>query len=146
MRGEQIAACERARHALDLRRKGASYRDIAHSLGVAPSTAYGYVREELDELRREVTETAAELRDVEVQRLDALTSQLFLMLDRSNPSEGARLALALVRVSESRRQLLGLDAPQKIEHSGNLYTIREVSPDCPEWGEPTAKGVSHAAA
>ena len=145
MRGEQIAACERARHALDLRRKGASYRDIAHSLGVAPSTAYGYVREEPDELRREVTETAAELRDVEVQRLDALTSQLFMMLDRRNPSEGARLALALVRVSESRRQLLGLDAPQKIEHSGNLYTVREVSPDCPEWGEP-AKGASHAAA
>lgn len=146
MRGEQIAACERARHALDLRRQGVSYRDIAHSLGVAPSTAFGYVRSELDELRKEAAESASELREIELHRLDALTAKLFAQLDAATPREVSALALAILRLSESRRQLLGLDAPQKVELAGNIYTVRDASPDCAQWGAPTKQEGHDAAA
>jgi IS30 family transposase len=146
MRGEQIAACERARQALDLRRTGVSYRDIAQALGVAPSTAFGYVRAELDALRKEAAESASELREIELHRLDALTAKLFAQLDAATAREVSALALAILRLSESRRQLLGLDAPQKVELGGNIYTVRDVSPDCAEWGAPTKQEGRDAAA
>lgn len=146
MTGEQIAASDRARHALGLRRRGFTFRAIARRLDVSVSTAHGYVSEALADLRREASESAAELRQIEADRLDALTLRLWKALRGSSPGDCARLALALLRVSESRRKLIGLDAPTEVKMTGNMYVVKDASPDTAAWGEPNDQGANHAAA
>lgn len=58
-----IAALDRRIAALDMRRKGASFREIAGALGLSsPGNAYRMVRDELAELREQCQESAAEMR------------------------------------------------------------------------------------
>lgn len=127
-------AAERAAQALDLRLQGSSYREIGRRINVCPATAYNYVASALAEVRGACTEKAEELREVEIQKLDKLEAKLWASLERpTSPAESARVASAVVKVAESRRRLLGLDAPQRIETTGNLYTVVTASPACPDW-------------
>lgn len=130
-----LEATEKAREALELRKTGMGYRQIAKTLGCGLSRAHGYVRAALDELRSQVLENATQLRDLEIQTLDSLQCALFETLNRPE-TDRAKVANAIVRVSESRRKLLGLDSPQRVEMTGNLYTVKEASPDCEAWGKP----------
>jgi len=101
--------------ALELKKSGASYQAIADALGFkARSHAYSLVMEGLADLDALSEESAAELRRVELERLDAMT--LSLWEERSNP----RVTDSLLRISERRARLLGIDAPEKIEHSGKM--------------------------
>lgn len=146
MRGEQpqssateprhIEASERACHALSLRLRGHSYRAVARALGVSLSTAHGYVAEALADLRTHTAEQAQTLRDLEAHKLDRAERFTWRALRSADPADVAKLANTLRSISESRRRLLGLDAPVQVEHTGKLYTVRDASPDCPEWDTP----------
>ena len=147
MRGEQaqrstteprhIEANARAVHALAMRQRGHSYRAIAAKLGVSLSTAHGYVADALAELRTQAREEAQMLRDMEAQKLDMMERYLWRAMRKASAADVAKLANSLRTVSESRRKLFGLDAPVKVETTGNLYTVLAASPDCPAWGQPT---------
>lgn len=134
-----VEAAENVWLALDLRKKRKTYREIAKQLGVSHTQAKRYVDEALNLLRAETLESAEQLRAIEVEALNKLEAQLVERLE-GNPDDQnfAKLAAALVRVSESRRKLQGLDAPQRVEVSGNTYTVREASPDCSTWSAPAA--------
>jgi len=108
---EQIAA--RRVQALNLRKAGASYRAIAQQLGVDVSTAWSDVQAELGALRALATTAAEDVRALELQRLDALTAGLFVKATQQGGD--ARAVMALVRVSDRRAKLLGLDAPVKVQ-------------------------------
>jgi hypothetical protein len=136
---DRAANLERAWQALELRKQRKSYRAIAAELGCSLSTAHGYVKEALDELRKGNTENAQELCDIEVQKLDAIEEALSRRFETADNQAAAKLAGMIIKTMESRRKLLGLDAPQKIATTGNLYTVRDASPDCPEWGQPHAR-------
>ena len=146
MRGEQgqrstteprhIEANARAVHALAMRQRGHSYRAIAAKLGVSLSTAHGYVADALAELRTQAREEAQMLRDMEAQKLDMMERYLWRAMRKASAADVAKLANSLRTVSESRRKLFGLDAPVKVETTGNLYTVLAASPDCPAWGQP----------
>lgn len=122
--------------ALELRKRGKSYRDIANELTCSLSTAHGYVSEALAELRAQVLESAQELREIELQKLDELEDEMRKRLPGADDQDAAKLTSVVVKIQESRRKLLGLDAPQQVEVTGNLYTVREASPACPEWEKP----------
>jgi Sigma-70, region 4 len=136
----RVDAADRDARALELRRAGLNYREIAQQMGVSVATAHKYVTRGLDRTRREPADA---LRDLELERLDALQLALTQVLasqhvtvsggkvirdEHGQPlrDDGPTIAAAqaLVRVQESRRRLLGLDAPVKVD--AKLMTIDQI--------------------
>lgn len=123
---------EHRQQALTLRIQGGSYREIATALGISVGSAYVYVTESLAELRELTTETAKQLREIELHRLDELYLKLSVKLQsqvvevvdaatgqrsrRASPDETT--VRAMLDVSRRRAELLGLDAPRKTELGG----------------------------
>jgi hypothetical protein len=104
--GKREAAVERHIQAFELRKAGASFREVAATLGVSVATAHEDVQRVLAELTAQRAASAAEYVQMELERLDAAQFALFQHLDTGDP----QIINAWVKVSESRRKLLGLDA------------------------------------
>jgi hypothetical protein len=96
------------RRALDLRSMGASYQKIGQGMAISKTRAYQLVMAGFFELDADLKDTAASLRELELLRLDAIV--LAHWPARANP----RNAEILIRVSERRARLLGLDAPHRV--------------------------------
>jgi hypothetical protein len=125
---ERIGAAERRQQALILRKAGASYRAIGDRLGISEAQAHRDVQAALRALAELELSSAAEYRALELERLDGLLLEASRILRTEHPyvsggkvlrgltDDGPKLAAIdrLLRISESRRKLLGLDAPQKI--------------------------------
>lgn len=109
-RGKAEQAVERHIRAFELRKTGATYREIAAQLGVSVATVYEDCQRVLDELRGQALANASDYVALELERLDMAQFALFQHLETGDPS----IINAWVKVSESRRKLLGLDAPAKI--------------------------------
>lgn len=105
----QLEAAERHVQAFELRKQGYTYREIGAALGVAHKTAFEDVRKVLAELAETRLESAAEYVDMELEHLDMAQQALAQHLESGDP----QIINAWVKVSESRRKLLGLDAPAK---------------------------------
>ena len=75
--GQQEVIAERRVLALELRKAGASYREVARQLGVDVHTAHADVGAELAALRETAVAEATELRALELERLDGMTSALW---------------------------------------------------------------------
>ena len=114
--GENETISARRVLALELRKAGATYRQIAVKLGTSVNTAWADVNAELRELRDQTKHEAQDLRDLELQRCDAMTAGLWS--DVQKGKTGA--VMAAVRVSERRARLVGLDAATKTELSGSV--------------------------
>lgn len=131
-----IDTAEYDARAARLRARGLSYRAIAAELGYAEhSSARDAV---LRALAAAPQEAGAEARQVELDRLDRLVEKATRIMETAHLAynnkgvvewEGAALeddapalaaVAALMRLSESRRKLLGLDAEQKISVSGDV--------------------------
>ena len=106
----RLGTAERHVSAFELRKQGFSYRDIGATLGVAGKTAFEDVRKGLAELAATRLESAAEYVTMELEHLDMAQQALHQHLESGDP----QIINAWIKVSESRRKLLGLDAPQKI--------------------------------
>lgn len=102
---------ERTKKALQLRLAGAAYRDIAKVVGVSHGTVHDDVQRALRDIpKRE----ADDLRAVEVERLDALQKAVW-----DDAMDGDLQAVdRAVRIIDRRAKMLGLDAPQQVEVSG----------------------------
>ena len=123
-RERTIRTAEQDARAARLRAEGRTYPQIAAELGCATSTAYAAVQRALASVP---VEAVGELRRVECDRLDAVIARLWDVVAAEHPfiSNGRRFddvqdagpvisALAgIVRASESKRKLLGLDAPAR---------------------------------
>lgn len=112
--GRRAVASERKVRAFALRKEGKPLRAIAEELGVSHEMVRRYVRDGLEELNRSRLDDATELRTLEEARLDGLLQGLWA------PATGGdeKAAAVALRVCESRRKLLGLDAPTKSEITG----------------------------
>jgi hypothetical protein len=118
--------------AVEMRRRGLSYRQIADQLEFsAASSAYDAVKRGLKDLFREEQDDA---RGLELDRLDdAMRTTYRIMMGKhvATNNQGVifdpttkqpvideainlQAAQTLVRLSESRRKLLGLDAPTRV--------------------------------
>lgn len=120
-----INATERTVQALELRKRGKSYRAIGAALGVSEAQAFRDVQAALMQLNALEQTTAEELRRVEVERLDALLDALWTQAT-SPGMKGQTFAVdRVLSIMERRSRLLGLDAPARSqqETSGNT-TIR----------------------
>lgn len=114
--GQPEDAAARRVKALDLRIAGMSFRLIGERLGVSGKTAHLDVRAALSELAEQQHASAEQYRALELERLDRAVLALAGKLQKGDP----QVINSWVRVSESRRKLLGLDAPAQVELSGQL--------------------------
>lgn len=115
----------RQNQALRLRREGLEYSDIATKLGYANHT--GAMKAALAALNRQPAEDAPIVRQLELERLDALWRAAWRQLNMDHVlvshgrviegvvDEGAKLAALdrLLRIQERRAKYLGLDEATK---------------------------------
>lgn len=100
--------------ALDLRRAGAAYRDIASALGISVGQSYNLVRRGLQRAQKEAAEQGGEVKQMELERLDRMFRGVWVSAMNGTPAAIDRA----LRIMERRARLLGLDAPAKQEHAG----------------------------
>ena len=108
----RIEAQAKQRQALELRMAGRTWQEIGDALGYANHTgAYHAVKTALD---KTLAEPAAEYRALTLERLTNILQvhwPLMLQADR----DSTRLCLQTIK---EIRELMGLDAPAKFEHTG----------------------------
>lgn len=119
----KVKALDRQLQALELRKAGASYRQIANALGFkGPSGAHAAVAQALTDTLSEATDA---LRTLEAERLDALMVALWKTATQGNQGAIDRV----LKVMERRARLLGLDAPVKSEVTGTLDFVMDIGGD-----------------
>jgi predicted transcriptional regulator len=119
-RSSRVVAAERRRKALQLRRAGATYDQIAEALEVTPNRCRQYVREALKAIEVEVNETASEIKRLELERLDNMLRIIEPKVAAAAAGGDWRPMQMQIRVQERRAKLLGLDAASKHEVSGRV--------------------------
>jgi hypothetical protein len=83
----------------------------------------------LENLADKCREEAVHVRDLELQRLDALYLVAYAEVEDGNIPAIDRC----LRIMERRAKLLGLDAAEKVEHSGDLViNLRSVDMGVPD--------------
>ena len=106
-----IDQAKRVARALELRQQGYSFGEIAAELGWRTrQAAFEAVSRALEET---VSEPAAEVRKLELLRLDRLEKLLWPRADAGDP----KAVTGLLKVQERRAKLLGLDAPTKLANA-----------------------------
>ena len=114
--------------ALDLRRTGATYRLISHTLGISLGSAFDLVRASIARIEKECAEEASEMRRLENERLDRLQLAVWQSAigGRVRTADGREVDIepnlaALDRVlaiMHRRARLNGLEAATRQEWSG----------------------------
>ena len=103
----RIDALDKQLEALDMRKAGFTYQDIADKVGYKfPSGAQKAVE---SALKKTLQEPADKVRELELARLDDLINSLWIY--RARPQYTDRI----LRIMERRSKLLGLDAPTKTD-------------------------------
>lgn len=116
----KISAVERHARALELRKLGLTYQQIADQLGYAGNQgAYKAIQAAL---RKTIQEPADELRQVECLRLDLLLKENLRGLLTEDVYKRARATEVCLGIMDRRAKLLGLDAPKKVEDT-HTHTI-----------------------
>lgn len=116
---QQAQARAKDREALELRKAGATYQQIADKMGISLSGAGVCVSRAMDALRLEVKEAAEQVLELELDRLD---SMLLGLWDKARRGDVAAIDRVL-KIQDRRAKYLGLDQ-------------REISPqamDAEDW-------------
>lgn len=117
---DAVNANDKQRQALELRKAGVSYVAIAERLGYrGPSGAHAAVRAGL---KKTLQEPADELRQLEVERLDAALLAIWPQVKQGNHGAIDRA----LRIMERRAKLLGLDAPAKSDITSGGVPIKVI--------------------
>lgn len=128
-----VNAATRAATALKLRAELLTYEEIARRCGYAsPSAARKAILREMD---RTIVRNVEELRDAELHMLNIMHSKCWQkFMDEKNPwaySEVERI----LKISDRRCKLMGLDTPVDSALMSNVVVVREVPQGL--LGEPT---------
>jgi hypothetical protein len=109
---QRLKALDKQRQALALRMAGASFDEIAESLGYADRG--GAFKAVMAALQSTLPEPAAQVRELELKRLDRLWLAVW-----DGATKGDLQAVdACLRIMKRRADFEGLDAPKKLEHGG----------------------------
>ena len=134
--GKSEQAAERRVKAIELRKAGLSYRQIGEQLEVSEQQAWRDVKKALADLAEMEQDHAREYRQLELERLDALLSPLWLRARgrRIQHDDGTvedvppdyAAVDRVMRLMEARRRLLGLDVqPEDKDHEVIVRVVHE---------------------
>lgn len=118
-KGELERVAEKHAMALELRKQGLTFREIAARMGISLKSAHDCVEAELLELREKTVLDAVAVREIDLERCDVMLKGLWPKIKKGDPAAVG----AGVRVLDRRARLLGHDAPQKTELVGALAAI-----------------------
>jgi transcriptional regulator len=105
---DSVNALDRQLKALELRKAGVSYDEIANALGFKwRSSAFAAVKRALKEVKREPCQ---ELIVLEAERLDKMQTALWAKAQHGDYGAIDRI----LKIMQRRAELLGLDAPEKV--------------------------------
>lgn len=107
---------DRMRCAVELRRQGISYPVIAEQLGVGSFAVQRDVQKWYEVVKSETFESAVQSFQMDMERLDML---LAAVLPGAKEGDEKKIASAL-NILKRRADMLGLDAPTKIDISKHL--------------------------
>lgn len=105
-----VATTEAEEKALELRRAGASYRQIAKAQGVSLAMAHKYVKRGMKRLIERCKDEAQQVLTLELDRLDAMLMGLWPTASKGNPQAVEKV----LKIMERRAAILGTDAPKKV--------------------------------
>jgi len=111
-----VRATERREEAIGHRRDGLTYEKIGDKMGISAPRAWLLVKEALEYRRKVIGEAAEEIVAIELERCDAMIEGL--TPDATNGDTQA--VAALLKVQERRSKYQGLDAPTKLEATGDV--------------------------
>ncbi len=110
-------------HALELRAKKLTYDEIASQCGYSDrASCYRAVQRELD---RRVVSNVDEMRKQEADMLVLTTKCLEKMKDKAN-KDPLWAVDRLLKISEQRARLMGLDVSKDANIAANMVVVREV--------------------
>lgn len=104
-----LNAVERQRRAIELRKSGYTFQEIAGELEYA--SASGAQNAVLAALRKTLQEPADELRKLECERLDVMLKSVWPFVLKGSP----RHVEQALRIMDRRAAYIGLDAPKLVE-------------------------------
>jgi len=126
----RIRTTEKTLKALELRKRGLNYTQIGKKLGCHRSTACRYVCQNWKTSPTNAGRRPCTSATLELQRLDDLYLIAYRAIIGGNSLAGIDRCL---RIMERRSKLLGLDAAEKVEHSGDLViNLRSVDMGVPD--------------
>jgi hypothetical protein len=105
------------------RLEGRTFVDVARELGVSPQYVGRLYRETMAERARMIGELADRERALQDARLEALIREHWP--NRANP----KAAEVILRCLDRKARLWGLDAPTRLEHSGEVGMVHESADD-----------------
>src|SRR6185369_4811876 len=98
------------------RRSGLSVEQIAKAQGRTPHEVSKIIKNALQAIREEYSESLADVKDLELARLDELMEPFY-----KRAAKGDAFALdRIIKIMERRAKYLGIDSAQKLEHSGEV--------------------------
>lgn len=103
---------ERQARAVELRKSGHTFQQIADELGYAGHQ--GAYKAVMAALKKTLQEPTDELRSLELERLDTMLRSLWPAIIAANAYTPRTVEVAL-KVMDRRAALLGLDAPKQVE-------------------------------
>lgn len=115
--GVTITKAQRVKKFVSLRTQGLSYRAIADTWEkqtgskISKTTVQSDIAGELRSLAEQTRNEAEHYRDIELMRLDMAMSAIAQKVSQGHVGAGS----LWVKISESRRKLLGLDAPVQLQ-------------------------------
>lgn len=131
----ELQRVERSRIVLNLRRGGLQTDEIVRALQnldppiiMSEKAVSRVIQRYLDRVNAEDIETASQLRVLENQRLD----QLWRRYIRDALGGDVKAATLLIKISERRARMNGLDSPQIVQHQGVLQHLHTLGVDMEE--------------
>lgn len=117
--------------AIRMRADAKTDRQIAKDMDVTPHLVRSLI---VEGIRTRILQSPEEIRQIELDKFDNMEQKVLTVVSDNEGPEGSstRLLAAvdrLIKISESRRKLLGLDAPQVVEHMPLEVKINGVNID-----------------
>lgn len=118
----RVRAARLKQEVMEMRMSGASYRAIAHALGISHERARQIVKEALKEIEDVTGELVVELRKLESERLDEMQKVLWKRVKRGN----LKAIDMILKIMKRRAEMFGLDETKKGEIRVVNPTIEEI--------------------
>lgn len=114
---KHLRTLERQQTALEMRRQGFTFREIAHHLEVSAQAAHQLVKKAIKNIEANMYEDASEVKRLELERLDRLLVRLWRQAVPTDANEAPNIKAVeqVLKIMDRRARYLGLDAAQKHE-------------------------------
>jgi hypothetical protein len=120
---KDLNEAERQLQALDLRRRGYSYRKIAAELECGLTTAFRDCTRHLEDVREKCREKAEQINDLDLERLDEALMAIWDKVEQGD----CKSIETMLKIMERRAKMLGLDSPDRHEVKTGVATPEEAA-------------------